>query len=143
LELQHHGWPVIVITLDAKYRLNSSEQYVGTFGSPGPPIDAVNALHRYRDAIVQRIASQDLGRPVVRGAVLFPLAADFSEEFRLNRLWQSLTVLGIGAIPVLPGATNLLEEWLGSVLRLGPADLADPGPPFLALEHKRGIGEQT
>jgi PD-(D/E)XK nuclease superfamily len=37
---------------DAKYRLQSDETYVRAFNAEGPPIDAVNALHRYRDAVV-------------------------------------------------------------------------------------------
>ena len=72
-----------VFIFDAKYRLENSEMYVGTFGSPGPPVDAVNQLHRYRDAIVVSTGA-DRHRPVVRGAALFPLqeaeAAAFSQH---------------------------------------------------------------
>jgi hypothetical protein len=137
IEVHHTGWPQMFIVFDAKYRLDASEEYVSAFGGPGPPIDAVNQLHRYRDAIVLATADESAERPVVKGAALFPLAD--TEEFTQHKLWQSLESLGIGALPFLPDTTELVEAWVESLLAAPPGDLAEPGPPFSALEHKRAL----
>lgn len=137
IEVQHHEWPQIVLILDAKYRLDSSAGYIAAFGTPGPPSDAVNVLHRYRDAIAIRMNDAGLGRPVVRGAVLFP--PDANADFETNRLWRALDELGIGAIPLLPSATTHLTAWLAHVLSLPPMELASPGLPYIAYEHARTL----
>jgi hypothetical protein len=138
IEVRHPGWPRMFIVFDAKYRVDASHEYIASFGGPGAPVDAVNALHRYRDAIVLAAsADQAAGRPVVTGAALFPLAA--GDVFRDHKLFRSLETLGIGALPFLPEWTALVEEWLESLLTASAADLAEPGPPFSALEYKRGL----
>jgi hypothetical protein len=136
LEISIDGWPFMFIVLDAKYRLETSDEYVRTFGGVGPPIDAINTLHRYRDAITLMIEEQGLGRPVVKGVALFPLSKSNSEQYTKHQLFQSLEIMGIGGLPFLPGATNLVEEWLFSQLGLPPEQLAQPGPPLLALSEK-------
>lgn len=137
LEIQEQGWPPIVIVLDAKYRLQSDDAYVRAYGASGPPIDAVNALHRYRDAIVLDWEGRGPGRPTVKGIALFP--GEWNPEFEESRLYASLSEVGIGALPLLPSNSELAERWLGEVIASHAADLASPGPPFLAWEHYRGV----
>lgn len=137
LELRHAGWPEIIIVFDAKYRVDASEVYVEKFLAPGPPIDAVNALHRYRDAIVLGAPESPRGRPVVKGVALFPLVDARAAGFEQLPLYRALDVLGIGALPFLPDCTSLVEKWLTALLRLEPEVLALPGPPWLAHEHLR------
>ena len=97
--------------LDAKYRLDDAAGYVRRHGSPGPPEDALGDLHRYRDAIVER------GDRTVREAVaLFPFRESEPGAFGESRLWRSIETLGVGAIPLLPGETGYLDEWLRRVL---------------------------
>lgn len=105
------------------------------FGSPGPPVDAVNALHRYRDAILVRAGGDKGRRPVVRGAALFPYPGAES-KFQQNSLFSALQTLGIGAIPFLPTKRLLLNSWLESLLTESPSSLAEPGPPFAGLQAK-------
>ncbi len=89
------GVPDHVVVLDAKYRTDAS--------GAAPPGDALGALHRYRDAIV----GPD-GRALVRtAAVLFP--ARPGANFETSRVWQSLGAIGVGAVPLLPGATDWLD----------------------------------
>lgn len=133
IEVHHHGWPQIVLILDAKYRLDTTPSYIKTYGAAGPPRDAVNVLHRYRDAITVQMNEAGLGRPVVRGAILFP--PDVSSKFEDSKLWQSLEDLGIGAIPLLPSSRSYLNQWLKQVLHLPPTILARPGVPYIAYEH--------
>lgn len=133
LELLHDGWPEIIIVFDAKYRVDTSDEYLRTYGQPGPPVDAVNALHRYRDAIALGAPSSPRGRPVVKAVALFPLTAAKAGDFKTHSFCQALDVLGIGALPFLPDATAQVAAWLRATLTLGPDQLAVPGPPWLAL----------
>lgn len=137
LRFQHAGWPDLVVVFDAKYRLDASEDYRRRFGTAGPPQDAINALHRYRDAIIVDSADRGLHRPVVKGIALFPLSAEEAGEFTSTNLFRALEVLGIGALPFLPTNTTLVETWLNNLLTLPPEALADPGPPFGGLTEKQ------
>lgn len=136
LRIQHDGWPELVIVFDAKYRLDASEEYRKRFDTAGPPQDAINSLHRYRDAIVVDSVGRGLLRPVVKGAALFPLSKNEAQEYTSSRLSMALEVLGIGALPFLPNNTALVEEWLKSLLALSPEELAEPGPQFAGLSEK-------
>lgn len=128
--------PAVILVLDAKYRLDASAPYLKTFRVPGPPIDAVNALHRYRDAITVRASDRQLLRPVVRCAALFPLGQERSVTFRgSSPLWRANRELGIGAIPLLPSNVDHLREWLTDVLSLPMPCLARPGPRFSGEVH--------
>jgi hypothetical protein len=97
--------------LDAKYRRDDSTGYVRRYGTYGPPEDALGDRHRYRDAIGDR-----QGRPRVEEAIAqFPHKVK-PEAFTESRLWTSIERIGVGAIPLVPGATDLLDRWLRRVL---------------------------
>lgn len=94
------------IVLDAKYRVAPG----GPPNAAAPPGDALGALHRYRDAIV----GPD-GRALVQtAAVLFP--ARVGAAFGASPVWTSLVAIGVGAIPLLPGATGWLDAFAERVL---------------------------
>ncbi|MDA0631904.1 DUF2357 domain-containing protein [Nonomuraea sp. MCN248] len=138
LRLRHSGWPDLYIIFDAKYRLDASASFRKRFGCAGPPADAINALHRYRDAIVVGShGSGTLTRPVVKGAALYPLSVPESVDFSTSRLKEALDVLGIGAIPFLPGNTHYFEAWIAGIFALPPEELAEPGPPYVGLAEKK------
>src|SRR2546429_6593994 len=40
------------IILDAKYRLQFDQEYVRSYGGPGPMEQDINKMHRYRDAVI-------------------------------------------------------------------------------------------
>lgn len=134
LEFQRTDWPAIIVVFDAKYRLQSDANYVRAFGCAGPPTDAVNALHRYRDAIVVRSASVN-GRPTVKGVALFPLPSAEASRFNSSKLRKALDELGVGALPFTPQNSVSVESWLQDLLELSSPQLAIPGPPFLAHDH--------
>lgn len=120
--------PDLIIVLDAKYRVDATPEFRARYGAPGPPMDAINALHRYRDAIVTGGADQY--RPVVRCAALFPLTKEETIAYeQSSHLYLSLDALGIGAIPFLPGNTDLAAHWLKALLELPRVQLAWNGPP--------------
>jgi hypothetical protein len=135
VSVEEDGWPVIQVVLDAKYRLESGESYVKRYGSPGPPSDALNVLHRYRDAIIvegeERQNAPRYKRVIVEAAALFPYRERAAGEFEASSLWRSLHRIGIGAIPLLPGGERYLEEWLRGLLNRGGWSVAD-----LAIPHQ-------
>lgn len=132
------GLPDVIVIFDAKYRLDASPEYVATFSQAGPPVEAINALHRYRDAIVLGESEAPVGRPVVKGVALFPLNSD-EEAFTSHKLYRGLSVLGVGAIPFMPGQVGLARAWISKLLSMSPPDLANAGPPFLAYEALRTV----
>jgi uncharacterized protein len=141
IRFEEDGWPIIQLVADAKYRIDASDQYRQQFKSFGPPTDAINVLHRYRDAILEidRTESELVGlkRSVVQAAALFPMNRMEGDDFRESRLWQSLERLGVGAIPVLPSNQALLKEWLLTSLRQGGWSMADRAIANLVDEHAR------
>ncbi|OPZ75409.1 MAG: hypothetical protein BWY80_00159 [Firmicutes bacterium ADurb.Bin456] len=122
-------WPVLHLLLDAKYRIDCSPEFVGRYSCPGPPEDALNVMHRYRDAIIEnsRPGWEECcpGRTIVQAAAVFPFREQAEGEYRGSLLWQSLARIGIGAVPLLPGDEGYMREWLQTALRKGGWALAD------------------
>lgn len=142
IRLEDDGWPRIQLVCDAKYRVDATEKYRQQFGSFGPPVDSINVLHRYRDAILEiennSHQGETLKRSVVQAAALFPLNfVKGDSEFRDSRLWKSIERIGVGAIPTLPSNCFLLKDWILSSLRLGGWALADKAIASLAEEQAR------
>lgn len=97
---------VYTYLFDAKYRL-SDKPYRG---DDVPPVDAINQMHRYRDAIYYNSGEdEEIKREVVGGYVLYPgnLSAD---EVKKSYYHQSHERIGIGAFPLKPGAKYLEED---------------------------------
>jgi predicted component of viral defense system (DUF524 family) len=129
IRFEEQGWPRIQLICDAKYRIDATAEYCAQFQSPGPPRDAINVLHRYRDAILEfdyeDSAHAKPKRSVIQAAAVFPYDEHRVGEFRESRLWQSIGRLGIGAIPALPSNLEYLGEWLVSAIREGGWSLAE------------------
>ena len=141
LTLHRPQWPIMRIIIDAKYRINYDPRYVKQFGSPGPPQDSIDALHRYRDAILEETGvegprSERYKRSVVEAAALFPYV-DVHDEFRKSGFWTALERVGIGAIPFLPRETRYVEEWLQTILQQGGWSTAERTIPYPSLEQVR------
>ncbi|MEM6648059.1 MAG: DUF2357 domain-containing protein [Bacteroidota bacterium] len=113
LTLQPRSGPARRFILDAKYRLDTSPGYIRRYGAPGPPRDALNDLHRYRDAIREH---DGVSAHVEHAIVLFPYHNTPEHDFTTSRLWHAIDAKGIGALPVLPNNTVHLEQWLTQVL---------------------------
>ena len=82
---------------DAKYRLGGKEKGVDV-----PPDDAINQMHRYRDAIYyQSKESGDLKKEVIGGYILFPGDGEpldvANAKFR-----RTIDEVNIGAFPLRP-----------------------------------------
>jgi uncharacterized protein len=148
IALENPGWPRLYLIVDAKYRLDSSEEYRSRHGIPGPPEDALNVLHRYRDAIVESDLTSHQRRQkraVVQAVAAYPYRPARVDEFGDSRFAKMLDRIGIGAIPLLPGSVSLLDSWLTKAIRAGGWSLAESGLPVSgqdrALEWRADASE--
>ena len=83
---------------DAKYRISDTHPNEMDI----PPSEAIDQMHRYRDAIYYvEPANQKPKREVIGGYVLFP--GNYTrEEFEQSHYYQSIRAIGIGAFPLRP-----------------------------------------
>lgn len=103
---------------DAKYRLNPDNAH----GDLAPE-DAINQMHRYRDALIYINRASDgemeKTRPILGAFVLYP--GCFDEQNNVNPYQKSIDEMAIGGFPLLPGRDNY---WLKQFLmaRFGNAN---------------------
>ena len=94
---------------DAKYRLEKDG------GNDVPPDDAINQMHRYRDAIYYNSKHTDetIKKEVIGGYILFPGHMDDTSRFR-----HSIDEVNIGAFPMRPGDKQheLLSNFIKDLL---------------------------
>lgn len=121
---------------DAKYRIAEDGN-----GTDRAPDDAINQMHRYRDALIHVNKADDgepeKTRPILGAYVLYP--GWFDEEGSGNPYDEAIGEVGIGGFPLLPGRPN---KWLRDFLesRFGNAnvDYSIPEPDqYLAEDSAR------
>ena len=82
---------------DAKYRIDSRSNNVDL-----PPDDAINQMHRYRDAIYyQDYDTHVLKKEVIGGYILFPGDGE-PADVEVSKFYQSINKVNIGAFPLRP-----------------------------------------
>ena len=121
------------LVLDAKYRLAWSG------GRPGPPQDALNAIHRYRDAVLAQGQSR-VERRVYGGVILFPHPDEEAYAREPVSAWHNFERMGVGAVPLVPGQGRLLRQWMAGLLHASDVRLDRLGPPYPLLPPKRRSG---
>ena len=138
ITLEKKDWPAMHLVLDAKYRLDASPDYINRYKSPGPPEDALNSMHRYRDAILELQKRSDGStvqrRTVVEAAAVFP-GGETEDSFYDSRLWKALEQIGVGALPFLPANKEYVREWLRSRLKMGGFSIAEHTIPHSIYEQ--------
>ena len=109
---------VLTYLFDAKYRLQSDDKD----SAPDlPPEDAINQMHRYRDAIYY--INQEKSKPekeVIGAYILFPGSGQYDTIKNLD-YFKSIKSVNIGAFPLRPNDyTNraFIEEHLNTILGL-------------------------
>lgn len=110
---------------DAKYRIDYAKGLGQTsFYIPGPMEEDINTMHRYRDSIV--MANLESYERTAFGAyVLFPFGnEDFYKE---HRFYKSIDKVNIGALPFLPNATMLVEQFVERLIDSSPEELQEEG----------------
>jgi len=98
---------------DAKYRIAGKEQ-----GADVPPDDAINQMHRYRDAIYYKQSDDRLRKEVIGGYILFPGAGE-KTKVEQSKYYKSIGDVNIGAFPLRPddgGSKELLVEFIDGLL---------------------------
>lgn len=115
---------------DAKYRLlddnklnqEDREELNMAGGADTPPADAINQMHRYRDAIYYGSDRQThAAKEIIGGYILFPGRGD-NGSVRERFFYKSIETVNIGAFPLLPDASDpsnegsLLYEFLTKIL---------------------------
>ena len=107
---------------DAKYRIADDEK-----GNNLAPDDAINQMHRYRDALIYINEANDgepeKSRPILGAFVLYP--GWFDEANTINPYQDAIEAVGIGGFPLLPGRDN---QWLRDFLvgRFGDRNVTYP-----------------
>ena len=103
---------------DAKYRLEKDG------ANDVPPDDAINQMHRYRDAIYFSSKNSDerLKKEVIGGYILFPGQMD-----ELSRFRKSIDEVNIGAFPMRPGDDQheLLSKFIKDLLHKHAVEIVE------------------
>ena len=126
LELEKLGTDVAYkYVFDAKYRIESNPD--GVFypdSNPGPKIDDINTMHRYRDSIVyENPKSKFTFEKTMFGAyILFPYedeekyaeaeSCENGKAVKGHKFYRSIDSVNIGGLPFLPGSTRLVQRLL-------------------------------
>lgn len=134
-----HSQPFCFV-FDAKYRLKQPDQ------ASGPPADALDQLHRYRDRIEwnrNSLPDRELGRKIIGGALLFPFPGD-PQDMVLHPDYQALLTTHIGAIPLTPGqygGDSLLKAYLTDLLAIPAEGLYEQIVDYDRREHQMLVEE--
>lgn len=123
----------ITYLFDAKYRIDSKVNGVDT-----PPEDAINQMHRYRDAIYFKDhSSSKLKKEVVGGYILFPGDGQ-KADIEVSKFYQAIKEVNIGAFPLRPKDTenrSLLVKFIETLIGRPSAKILDESIPQKGLYY--------
>lgn len=122
------GEVVLTYLYDAKYRVVNDKELDKDFETQDitentvmprgdyPPTDAINQMHRYRDAIYYSKEHEPYrSKEVIGGYILFPGRGD--DKYVKKRYYsESVESVNIGAFPLLPNSYSLLKKHLEDIL---------------------------
>ena len=143
---------------DAKYRVSDDNEFtkedkdeINTLRAADyPPSDAINQMHRYRDAIYYGSDRQThSAKEIIGGYILFPGRGD-DAAVRNRYFYKSIETVNIGAFPLLPDHNDpdnegsLLYEHLTKVLTEQTAyeQIRDSIPQH-GLVYSRSVAESN
>ena len=106
---------------DAKYRISEKNGK----GVDTPPDDAINQMHRYRDAIYYKeYESAPLKKEVIGGYILFPGDGD-KTDVEVSKFYKTIEEVNIGAFPLRPKDEQnrkLLERFIKELIETKSVD---------------------
>ena len=122
---------------DAKYRveMNPDDSFYPD-SKPGPKIDDINTMHRYRDSIVyENTESRFIFEKTMFGAyILFPYAKE--GEYQNHRFYKSIESVNIGGLPFLPSATMLVTKLLDDLVTDSPESAFERATLPIGIEKR-------
>lgn len=99
---------------DAKYRIDGRDKGVDV-----PPEDAINQMHRYRDAIYYKDYNANaLKKEVIGGYILFPGDGE-PNDVAVSKFYKTIKEVNIGAFPLRPKDVEnrkLLENFIDELI---------------------------
>ena len=99
---------------DAKYRIDGKDEGVDV-----PPEDAINQMHRYRDAIYYKdYDANALKKEVIGGYILFPGDGE-PNDVAVLKFYKTIKEVNIGAFPLRPKDVEnrkLLENFIDELI---------------------------
>ena len=99
---------------DAKYRIDGRDKGVDV-----PPEDAINQMHRYRDAIYYKdYDANALKKEVIGGYILFPGDGE-PNDVAVSKFYKTIKEVNIGAFPLRPKDVEnrkLLENFIDELI---------------------------
>ena len=122
---------------DAKYRINPAlpnTPYNTVYHAPGPEVDDINTMHRYRDAIVYQNEASPSERMMFGAYVLVPYQNE--EEYKNHQFYKSIDKVNIGGLPFLPSATSLVKEMLDELISDSPDSAFERATLPVGIESK-------
>lgn len=100
---------------DAKYRIDGRDSK----GVDTPPEDAINQMHRYRDAIYYKEGNAGaLKKEVIGGYILFPGDGE-PADVEMSKFYRTIEQVNIGAFPLRPKDERnkqLLKDFVNGLL---------------------------
>lgn len=116
---------------DAKYRIDGRVNGVDT-----PPEDAINQMHRYRDAIYYKDhSSSELKKEVIGGYILFPGDGE-KADVEVSKFYKTIGEVNIGAFPLRPKDVenrDLLVKFIESLIGKASSEILDDSIPQKGL----------
>ena len=122
------GEMMLTYLYDAKYRVINDKKLDKDFeeqdilenimleGGDYPPTDAINQMHRYRDAIYYSKEHEPYrSKEIIGGYILFPGRGD-DKHIKKRYYSASVESVNIGAFPLLPNSDTLLRQHLEDIL---------------------------
>ena len=110
----HDGMKMTYL-FDAKYRIGGKDK-----GADVPPDDAINQMHRYRDAIYYKdYDTKQLKKEVIGGYILFPGAGEPLDVAK-SKFYKSIEDVNIGAFPLRPKDEQnrkFLENFIDDIIK--------------------------
>lgn len=140
----YHNGIKLTYLFDAKYRIDTSEKIKTEKGdihyADRPPEDAINQMHRYRDAILFSINKEEeiLQKEIIGGYILFPGRGN-DETYEHSRLILSQPKVNIGAFPLRPAETEdsqtLLRRFISRIISGDTLHILKESIPQKGLEY--------
>ena len=118
---------------DAKYRIEGRVNGVDT-----PPEDAINQMHRYRDAIYYKEhSSNELKKEIIGGYILFPGDGQ-KADVEVSKFYKTIDEVNIGAFPLRPKDKenrDLLVKFIESLIGKASTEILDNSIPQKGLYY--------